>query len=129
MTLQERRQRAYRAKELDACPQVTGLGSIRLGGVVEAINDLYSQELRLWLNLYLPSVKLARGPYPLQRQVRIEESNLGQGTEGFTATAEMTCFPWEYHKKAEVCCRRVSLPCDGESRNNDCQRSQVAFVD
>jgi len=28
--------------------------------VVEAINDLYRQELRLWLNLYLPSVKLVK---------------------------------------------------------------------
>jgi transposase InsO family protein len=28
--------------------------------VVEAINDLYGQELRLWLNLYLPSVKLVK---------------------------------------------------------------------
>jgi transposase InsO family protein len=28
--------------------------------VVEAINDLYSRELRLWLNLYLPSVKLVK---------------------------------------------------------------------
>jgi transposase InsO family protein len=28
--------------------------------VVEAINDLYSQELRLWLNLFLPSVKLLK---------------------------------------------------------------------
>src|SRR5207245_9974056 len=27
---------------------------------VEAINDLYRQELRLWLNLYLPSVKLVK---------------------------------------------------------------------
>jgi transposase InsO family protein len=27
---------------------------------VEAINDLYRQELRLWLNLYLPSVKLLK---------------------------------------------------------------------
>jgi transposase InsO family protein len=27
---------------------------------VEAINDLYGQELRLWLNLFLPSVKLVR---------------------------------------------------------------------
>ena len=27
---------------------------------VEAINDLYRQELRLWLNLFLPSVKLLR---------------------------------------------------------------------
>ena len=27
---------------------------------VQAINDLYRQELRLWLNLYLPSVKLIR---------------------------------------------------------------------
>jgi hypothetical protein len=27
---------------------------------VEALNDLYRHELRLWLNLYLPSVKLAR---------------------------------------------------------------------
>jgi transposase InsO family protein len=27
---------------------------------VEAINDLYRHELRLWLNLYLPSVKLVR---------------------------------------------------------------------
>ena len=27
---------------------------------VEAINDLYQNELRLWLNLFLPSVKLAR---------------------------------------------------------------------
>jgi hypothetical protein len=26
---------------------------------VEAINDLYRHELRLWLNLYLPSVKLS----------------------------------------------------------------------
>ena len=26
----------------------------------EAINDLYRHELRLWLNLYLPSVKLVR---------------------------------------------------------------------
>ena len=25
-----------------------------------AINDLYRQELRLWLNLYLPSVKLVK---------------------------------------------------------------------
>ena len=28
--------------------------------VVDAINDLYRQELRLWLNLYLPSVKLVK---------------------------------------------------------------------
>ena len=28
--------------------------------VVEAINDLYRNELRLWLNLYLPSVKLVK---------------------------------------------------------------------
>ncbi|HXY07841.1 MAG TPA: transposase family protein [Terriglobales bacterium] len=28
--------------------------------VVQAINDLYRQELRLWLNLYLPSVKLVK---------------------------------------------------------------------
>ena len=28
--------------------------------VVEAINDLYRHELRLWLNLYLPSVKLVK---------------------------------------------------------------------
>jgi transposase InsO family protein len=28
--------------------------------VVRAINDLYRQELRLWLNLYLPSVKLVK---------------------------------------------------------------------
>jgi hypothetical protein len=27
---------------------------------VEALNDLYSQELRLWLNLFLPSVKLVK---------------------------------------------------------------------
>ena len=27
---------------------------------VEAINDLYRHELRLWLNLYLPSVKLVK---------------------------------------------------------------------
>ena len=27
---------------------------------VEAMNDLYRQELRLWLNLYLPSVKLVK---------------------------------------------------------------------
>jgi len=27
---------------------------------VAAINDLYSQELRLWLNLFLPSVKLLK---------------------------------------------------------------------
>jgi len=27
---------------------------------VEAINDLYGQELRLWLNLFLPSVKLVK---------------------------------------------------------------------
>jgi hypothetical protein len=27
---------------------------------VEAINDLYRQELRLWLNLYLPSLKLVK---------------------------------------------------------------------
>lgn len=27
---------------------------------VEAINDMYRQELRLWMNLYLPSVKLMR---------------------------------------------------------------------
>ncbi len=30
--------------------------------VVEAINDLYRHELRLWLNLYLPSVKLVKKP-------------------------------------------------------------------
>ena len=29
-------------------------------GAVEAMNDLYRQELRLWLNLYLPSVKLVK---------------------------------------------------------------------
>jgi transposase InsO family protein len=28
--------------------------------VVEAINDLYGHELRLWMNLYLPSVKLVK---------------------------------------------------------------------
>jgi hypothetical protein len=28
--------------------------------VVAAINDLYCGELRLWLNLYLPSVKLVK---------------------------------------------------------------------
>src|SRR5262249_1726998 len=28
--------------------------------VVKAMNDLYRQELRLWLNLYLPSVKLVK---------------------------------------------------------------------
>ena len=28
--------------------------------MVDAINDLYRQELRLWLNLYLPSVKLVK---------------------------------------------------------------------
>ena len=28
--------------------------------VVEAINDLYRHELRLWMNLYLPSVKLVK---------------------------------------------------------------------
>jgi hypothetical protein len=27
---------------------------------VEAINNLYGNELRLWLNLYLPSVKLVK---------------------------------------------------------------------
>ena len=27
---------------------------------VDAMNDLYRQELRLWLNLYLPSVKLLK---------------------------------------------------------------------
>jgi len=27
---------------------------------VEAINDLYRHELRLWMNLYLPSVKLVK---------------------------------------------------------------------
>ena len=27
---------------------------------IDAMNDLYRQELRLWLNLYLPSVKLLR---------------------------------------------------------------------
>jgi hypothetical protein len=27
---------------------------------VEAINDLYRHELRLWLNLHLPSVKLVK---------------------------------------------------------------------
>src|SRR5437867_8353897 len=27
---------------------------------VQAMNDLYRQELRLWLNLYLPSVKLLK---------------------------------------------------------------------
>ena len=27
---------------------------------VEAINDLYAHELRLWMNLFLPSVKLIR---------------------------------------------------------------------
>lgn len=49
--------------------------------VVEAINDLYRRELRLWMNLYLPSVKLVKkvrvgskvrrvydaAPTPLQR--------------------------------------------------------------
>ena len=30
------------------------------GAAVEAINDLYRHELRLWLNLYLPSVKLVK---------------------------------------------------------------------
>ena len=37
-------------------------GSKRCGRpeAVEAINDLYSQELRLWLNLFLPSVKLLK---------------------------------------------------------------------
>jgi transposase InsO family protein len=29
-------------------------------GAVEAINDLYRHQLRLWLNLYLPSVKLVK---------------------------------------------------------------------
>jgi len=29
-------------------------------GAVEAINDLYRHELRLWMNLYLPSVKLVK---------------------------------------------------------------------
>jgi hypothetical protein len=29
-------------------------------GAVEAMNDLYRHELRLWLNLYLPSVKLVK---------------------------------------------------------------------
>ena len=28
--------------------------------VVEAMNDLYRHELRLWMNLFLPSVKLVR---------------------------------------------------------------------
>ncbi len=30
------------------------------GAAVEAINDLYRHELRLWMNLYLPSVKLMK---------------------------------------------------------------------
>ena len=30
------------------------------GAAVEAINDLYRHELRLWMNLYLPSVKLVK---------------------------------------------------------------------
>ena len=59
--LQEGRQRARGAEELDACAQAAGLGALRFTHeAVEAMNDLYRHELRLWLNLFLPSVKLVK---------------------------------------------------------------------
>ena len=41
-------------------PPTRGLLARRYGFSVEAINDLYRHELRLWMNLYLPSVKLVK---------------------------------------------------------------------
>jgi len=40
------------------------LGPVRLSPALEAINDLYRNELRLMMNLFQPSVKL-------QRKVRV----------------------------------------------------------
>jgi hypothetical protein len=42
------------------CASLLGWDRYDSAAVVEAINDLYRQELRLWLNLYLPSVKLVK---------------------------------------------------------------------
>jgi hypothetical protein len=45
-------------------PKISTLGRADAPGVAplakDAINDLYRHELRLWLNLYLPSVKLVK---------------------------------------------------------------------
>ena len=63
--------------------------------VVEAINDLYRQELRLWLNLYLPSVKLVKktrvgsklrrvydpAQTPLQRVLASGQGDAGRAAE------------------------------------------------
>ena len=51
--LQEKRRHHARA-------EAAGLGPLRFFDAVEAINDLHRNELRLWLNLYQPSVKLVK---------------------------------------------------------------------
>ncbi len=40
--------------------QLLGWERYDSGAAVEAVDDLYRQELRLWMNLYLPSVKLVK---------------------------------------------------------------------
>src|SRR5262249_62245398 len=57
---QERRQCAHRGEKLDARTQAAGLDRYDWRAGVEAINAVYRQELRLWMNLYLPSVKLGK---------------------------------------------------------------------
>jgi hypothetical protein len=49
--------RALSGKSQVALQQWEGYDS---SAAVEAMNDLYRRELRLWLNLYLPSVKLVK---------------------------------------------------------------------
>ena len=59
--VQEGRQRAHRTEELDArARKLLGWDRYDTPEAVEAINNLYCNELRLWLNLYLPSVKLLK---------------------------------------------------------------------
>ena len=59
--LQERRQRPHRAEELDPRAASARLPALRSPeAALEAINDLYRNELRLFQNLFLPSVKLPR---------------------------------------------------------------------
>jgi hypothetical protein len=59
-TLQKRWQRAPWAEELDAVRRLLGYARYDSQRALEAINDLYANELHLFRNLFLPSVKLVR---------------------------------------------------------------------
>ena len=56
--VQEGRQRPHRAEELDPRPEARGVLRYDTPAAVAALNALYRHELRLFQNLFLPSVKL-----------------------------------------------------------------------